>query len=401
MNTPSPVVTADQFSQILETSRLLPAQQWREFCAVAHPDAKSGARFLVRKGWLTTWQAGQLLGGFHRLVVGNYRLLKEVGRGRWGRVFQAEHRRLGRQVAIKLLAPQLCVQEERVRQFLAEIRLLAAFEHRNLIDIYDAACDGDRYYVVMEYVPGADLRQQVQRQGPLSLHRAADVAYQTAQALDHLHAHGVLHGEIQPSRLLATDAGFVKLLRAAGTMGRSPVAPVGGDSGNQYSAPEQGDGRPVDARADVYALGRTLHFLVTGRGPTTTSPNGSHPPLGPGEKPDARVPQEFAVLCARMMAYEPGDRFATMREVMAALRAWREAGYHPGPAAPGARAVPAVSVEQQAIASRGEAPASAVRRDGQPRRVVSRPALSRSVAVGLATTLAIVLLVAAFWFWAG
>jgi len=410
MNKPTPVVTADQFVKVLEASRLLGTEQWREFRAVVHRDSKSAARFLVQKGWLTTWQGGQLLGGFHRLLVGNYRLLREIGRGRWGRVYLGEHRRLGRQGAIKLLAPQLGLQEERLRQFLEEIRLTAALEHRNLIEIYDVARDGDRYYVVMEYVSGTDLRQQVQRHGPLPLHRAADIAYQTAEVLDHLHTRGRLHGEIRPSCLMFSEAGLVKLLDAAGTASLAPLPQSVAEAGNHYAAPEQRDGRPVDLRADVYGLGRTLYFLLTGRSMPDASLVSAHDSQ-PGSGLD--VPPEFAAVCRQMTAELPADRYGTMREVLAALRSWRREGYSPRP--PVIRSPERPSNQSAALRQSGDNG-----KTGDAAGHVATPQAGRSLAVqpvhtpprrgkrwrprhakalGMAAALTMALMIVAFWLW--
>ena len=162
----------------------------------------------------------------------------------------------------------------RCERFLGEARAIAALDHPNIVQAYSVDNDGDRYYIVMEYVDGLDLQRIVEDEGPLDFERAADYIRQAADGLAHAHARKMVHCDIKPSNLLVNQQGVVKIL----DMGLARLTTEGDQAGGQpdeqvlgtvdYLAPEQALGGPdFDHRADIYSLGCTLYFLLTGHPP--------------------------------------------------------------------------------------------------------------------------------------
>jgi serine/threonine-protein kinase len=324
MNKPVTVTSIADLRQLLEASKLLGPRELAALDASAPSDARKGAGFLVTNGWLTKWQAGQLLGGFHRLVVGNYHLAQEIGRGYWGRVYLADHGKLRKRVALKVLSPQLSTQTVQVERFLAEARLAATLEHPNLIQVSDAGRDGERTFVVMEYVAGTDLRQYVQKRGPIDISRVIGWGLQVAEACEYLHRHGVVHGRLCPACLMVTDADTVKIQGVA-AWSRPQVAPRETDVSGCYRAPEPS---PPDARSDIYSLGRTMQFLLTGRPPRVAirapnDPAGTVADTALRTEAIPDVPRPLAVILDRMTAADPDQRYRNMAEVAAAFESLR------------------------------------------------------------------------------
>ncbi|MCR4415653.1 MAG: serine/threonine protein kinase, partial [Thermoguttaceae bacterium] len=239
------------------------------------PDAKTLARILVQQNKLTRWQAGQLLNGRPSFFVGKYKLIDLLGRGGMGKVFLARHTMMNRPVALKLVSEQLGKDPAALERFLTEARAAAALDHPNIVHAYNVDTEGDRYYMVLEYVEGQDLRRLVESKGPLPFFEAADYIRQAADGLAHAHAKGMVHCDVKPSNLLVNPQGVVKILDmgmarvAGGSQPEKGAAPEGGLAGTiDYMAPEQATQSPeLDHRADIYSLGCTFYFLLTGHPP--------------------------------------------------------------------------------------------------------------------------------------
>jgi serine/threonine protein kinase len=228
------------------------------------------ADWLVSRAWLTQFQADQLLAGRRKLTLGQYRILDELGRGGMGQVFRAEHALMGRTVAIKVL-PRAKSTADTEAAFQREIRMLARLDHPHLVRALDAGHDGKVYYLVTELVPGLDLRRQVLRHGPLDEIRAASVVAQAALGLAYAHGQGLVHRDVKPANLLVTPEGHVRVLDLglAGSVLEAESTRLGRVVGTMdFMAPEQiraPDG--VGPSADMYALGCTLFFALTGEVP--------------------------------------------------------------------------------------------------------------------------------------
>jgi cyclic di-GMP phosphodiesterase len=290
---------------------------------------------LVRHDLLTEYQAARVASGRHYgLVLGNYRVLDRLGAGGMSVVFKAEHVVMRRTVAIKVLA-SFADQDLRLQQrFLTEIRAVAQLQHPNIVAAMDAGsisgldCPTLRYFV-MEFVPGQDLEGYVKSNGTLSPLKACDVIHQVASALAESHKQNLVHRDIKPSNILLNPDSQAKLLDfgLARHFTRRFTEPGVVLGTLDYMAPEQfGDAGAVDIRADIYALGGTLYWCLTGRTPFDTEGNfiqqakqrQTEPP------PSVRVwhpeiPAALDTFVAKMMATDPCDRYANPQEVMQAV----------------------------------------------------------------------------------
>jgi serine/threonine-protein kinase len=301
------------------------------------PDSRTLIRELVRKGWLTPYQANQLaLGRAGELFLGPYVILDRLGEGGMGAVFKARHRNLGRTVALKRIRKDRLASPDAVRRFLREVRAAAQLNHPNVVLAYDADQIGDDYILVMEYVEGIDLARLVREQGPLPAAKACDVIHQAALGLQHAFERGMVHRDIKPHNLLcSTRDGTVKVLdmglaRVSTTSEEETISVLtreGVVMGSvDFLAPEQArNSHLVDIRADVYSLGCTFYFLLTGRVPFPTGTSVEkmlkhqldQPEPVEQFRPD--VPASVIAILRRMMAKKPADRFQTPGEIADAL----------------------------------------------------------------------------------
>ena len=333
------ITTAEAFLVVLEKSELLTTEQFAEAqdATLLTSDAAELAEMLIRQDMITTWQSTQLLVGRSSFFLGNYALLDLLGRGGMGSVFLARHRTMNRRVALKVVSKQVGKDPASLERFLAEARLIASLDHPNIVQAYDVDKESDRFYIVMEYIEGQDLEVIVQEHGLFGFEEVADCIRQAAEGLAHAHGRNMIHCDIKPSNLLLSDQGTIKIL----DMGMARLAGSGEDSGEQvdhkvlgtidYMSPEQAmDGPDFDHRADIYSLGCTLYFLLTGRPPfdegTLTQRIVKHqtqpPPDILATHPDA--PQELVDICMKMMAKDPADRYQSADEVSRLLTGWRE-----------------------------------------------------------------------------
>ncbi len=294
------------------------------------------AAHFVRQGVLTEYQVDQLRSGRTKLTLGPYVVTDWIGQGGMGQVFKAVHRIMGREVALKVL-PLDRSNPDSIAKFNREIRTQSQLDHPNLVRAFDAGHDGNVYYLVTEYVPGADLRRLVRSEGKLSVQQAAKVGLDTAMALEHAHQRGLIHRDVKPGNILVTPEGVAKVsdLGLAGFIDEGESDPRSGKivGTPDYLSPEQiKTPHQVTPASDIYSLGCTLYYAVTGKVPF---PGGS-----PAEKArrhceetpwhprrfDPDINEEFVELIADMMAKDPEKRIATATEVIARLEPWaREA----------------------------------------------------------------------------
>ncbi|HKB36784.1 MAG TPA: protein kinase [Gemmataceae bacterium] len=262
-----------------------------------------------------------------------YRLLQRLGVGGMGEVYKAEHRLLRRPVALKVINKQLTASPRIVERFQREMRAVALLSHPNLVQAHDAEQAGALHFLVMEFIEGTDLAALVEQQGPLPVPRACDYVRQAALGLAHAHEHGLVHRDIKPQNLMLTPQGEIKVLDfglaivATEPRGEGGLTGVNTPMGTpDYVAPEQiRDAHSANTQADIYSLGCTLYFLLTGRPP--------FPEGNVGEKVAAhlqRQPESLAALCPgipprligivnKMMAKAPASRFQSPAEVVTAL----------------------------------------------------------------------------------
>jgi len=263
--------------------------------------------------------------------LGNYVLSDQIGRGGMGVVYRATHVHLGREVALKILAPELTGSEDFRKRFLRESRLAASLDHPNAIAVYDAGEADGTLYIAMRYVPGSDLTKFLKENAPLESATALSMLDQVGAALDAAHELGLIHRDVKPANVLLasgncylTDFGITK---QAGATEASALTKTGQFLGTiGYVAPEQIKGQEVDGRADIYALTCILYECLTGSRPfpkdselAVISAHLLEPPPRPTEsRPE--LPEAIDAVVAKGMAKSAADRYPTCSELMAAAR---------------------------------------------------------------------------------
>jgi serine/threonine protein kinase len=292
---------------------------------------------LVDAGIITRWQADKLLDGKHKgFFLGRYKLLSHLGSGGMSAVYLAEHVHMHRRVAIKVLPPSRVEDSSYLDRFYLEAKAAAALAHPNIITAFDIDSADKFHFLVIEYIEGRDLQNMVKDQGPLDYQSAADYIAQAAAGLEHAHGAGLVHRDIKPANLLVDQKGTVKLLDLGLALfadQNHPSLTIAHDENvlgtADYLAPEQAvNSHLVDARADIYSLGCTLYYLLTGHPPFSEGSlaqrllahQKSMPVSIKAERSDA--PQELVDLCNAMMAKSPERRVQTAGEVRHRLQTW-------------------------------------------------------------------------------
>jgi len=346
----------DQFLDLVRRSELVDRDQLNRVLARLKERAEGQpitdtdfvAAQLVEAGLLTQWQADKLLEGRYKgFFLKKYRLLALLGSGGMSNVYLAEHVLMRRRVAIKVLPKSRINDSSYLQRFHREARAAASLDHRNIVRAYDVDNEGDNHFLVMEYVEGKDLQRMVAERGPLEYAVAADYIRQAAVGLAHAHQAGLIHRDIKPANLLVDQNNVVKVLDLglARFTGEDKASLTVAYDENvlgtaDYLAPEQAlDSHGVDARADIYSLGCTLYYVLTGHPPF---PEGTlpqrllaHQKQAPSsifdDRPDA--PSDLVDICLKMMAKKPSARFQSAAEVAEALGNWlRDHGYSVGSA---------------------------------------------------------------------
>jgi len=268
-----------------------------------------------------------------------YVVLEKIGVGGMGDVFRAQHRLMDRSVAIKVINRDLVNHRNAAERFRREVRAAAALDHANIVSALDAEQEGDLHFLVMEYVDGKTLFELVASEGSLPIERACDYIRQAAQGLAHAHARGMVHRDIKPQNLMLTKDGIVKvldfglasLIETAPPNSlpseRSDLTLAGAVMGTpDYISPEQAsDARQADIRSDLYSLGGTLYFLLTGQPPfaegDVMDKLNAHAEKSPPAVDSIRIdiPGELAAVVRRLMAKHPADRYQTPEELAEAL----------------------------------------------------------------------------------
>jgi serine/threonine protein kinase len=385
---PAPVTT-DDFLKIARQSGIVEPKDLDGYLSArAAPLPASPtdlARAMVRDGLLTGFQAGQFLKGKWRgfLIAGKYKLLEHVGTGGMASVFLCEHVSMHRRVAIKVLPAAQANDPGAVERFYREARAVATLDHPNLVRAHDIDRDGKAHFLVMEYVDGSSLQDIVKKRGPLSVERASHYIRQAAVGLDAAHAAGLVHRDIKPGNILVDRSGTVKIL----DMGLARFFHDEGESITKkfdencvlgtadYCAPEQAlNSHAVDIRADIYSLGATFYYCLTGQTPfgqgTTAQKIIWHQMKEPTPVRELRpeVPQGLADVIARMMAKAPEDRYQTPAEVEEALARWDTEDVPPPPEEEMPRLCPRSQGPGSTDPSTGRRPMSSTTRSARIRK---------------------------------
>ncbi|MEI8021947.1 MAG: response regulator [Schlesneria sp.] len=289
---------------------------------------------LTATGKLTPFQAEEVRQGrANHLLIGNYLVLSRLGEGGMGTVYKALHRRMQRLVAIKVIRKDVATRDF-ITRFRREIQLLARLNHPNMVIAYDSDQCLMGEFLVMEYVEGIDLAEVLKRSGTLSLAESISAVRQAALALDYAHRQGIVHRDIKPANLLrdvsgavkVVDLGLARLAEWEGAKGLE-LTQMGTVTGTvDYMSPEQAETPlSVDLRSDIYSLGCTLFYLLTG-GPVFTKSSLVARVMAHRNDPPPKLnfvrkdlPQGLDAIFQKMVAKAPNDRYSSMQEVVDAL----------------------------------------------------------------------------------
>jgi hypothetical protein len=268
------------------------------------------------------------------LVDDRYELRALTGSGGMADVFLAYDRVLDRDVALKLLKDRYATDEEFVERFRREARSAAALSNRYIVPVFDRGETEDgTYYIAMEYVPGGDLGDLIEREGPLSPRRTAEIGLQVAEALQAAHERGTIHRDVKPRTVLITRSGHMKvadfgIARAAEATTISHPGDIMGSV--KYMSPEQAAGEPVGPESDLYSLGVVLYKALTGRVPfDVLTPadlpveHAKGPPRRPSEA-NPEVSEALDTVVRRLLARDPADRYRSAAELVEVLRRVRD-----------------------------------------------------------------------------
>ena len=340
-----PKVEADTFLDLVERSGLAEKSQLAEFRTALEAssgdetplDCRSLAIKLVAAGIITRWQAEKLCEGRHKgFFLAKYKLLDHLGTGGMSSVYLAQHVLMGHRVAIKVLPTHRLEDSSYLARFHREARAVVSLDHPNIVRASDADSEGKVHYLVMEYVPGRNLMDLVKDEGPLKYEVAADFIAQAAEGLQHAHETGLVHRDIKPANLLVNPKGVVKILDfglayfAADSQTSLTIAYDENVLGTaDFLAPEQAiQSHGVDGRADIYSLGCTLYFLLTGHPPFPDGTLAKRLMMHQMQEPASilvdrhKTPPELLAICQKMMAKKKENRYQSAADVAQALREW-------------------------------------------------------------------------------
>ena len=301
-----------------------------------HQDGESLAKDMIKSGHLTKYQAEQILSGKGKnLCMGQYVLLEKLGAGGMGQVFKAYHPGMERLVAIKVILAKGNTDAETVKRFEREIKAAAKLAHPNIITVYDAGNADGRHFMVMELVKGQDLSEIISQKGQFDTSDTIDYIIQAAKGLKFAHANGVIHRDIKPGNLILDSDGVLKIV----DMGLAKIHSKENDetlsmlTGNaaimgtvDFMSPEQSlSTKNVDERADIYSLGATLYYMLTGNvmypGKTAMVKLMAHRksliPSLRASRPD--ISENLDAIYTKMVAKDLNDRYQNMSELISDL----------------------------------------------------------------------------------
>ncbi len=298
----------------------------------ANPKRLAG--IFKKENLLTAWHIEKLLAGKYKgFFLGKYKLLGHIGTGGMSSVYLAQHVRMGDKRAIKVLPKSRVRDATYLARFQLEAKAIASLSHPNIVMAYDIDNEDDVHYIVMEYVDGLDFQQLVKRDGAMDFATAAGVIAQAARGLEHAHAKGVIHRDVKPANLLVDSHGNVRLLDmglALVTAGDEQSLTVANNENvlgtADYLAPEQAlNSHTVDHRADIYGLGCTFYFLLTGKPPFSDGTLAQRIAKHQTEMPTAirqlrsDCPGELEGICVKMIQKDPKYRYQSAGDVAEVL----------------------------------------------------------------------------------
>ena len=303
-----------------------PIPENSRFCSSCGADVSGG------DGPTSTSSVDMVRERLQRIIQGKYRIERLLGKGGMGQVFLAHDLTLEREVAIKVLPPDVAQDDQVVRRFQQEAKTAAKLDHPNIIPIYRVESEGGLNYFVMKYIQGTSLEDLLEKKEPLPVADIQRILWEAACALGHAHQRGVVHRDVKPAnimfdhhgRVMLTDFGISKALQAA--TGFTATGMIIGTP--HYMAPEQGKGAPVDGRADQYSLGVVGYRMITAElpfgGDSVHTIIYKHiyeePPLASAKRPG--IPGGLTAAISRALSKDPDLRFPTMEDFATAV--WPE-----------------------------------------------------------------------------
>lgn len=338
---PARTLSLDDFLRVIIKSGLLTKEQLQTAIKSLPADQRTQLTpvtdLLIKQGKLSRFQARKLMQGNYRgLLLGPFQVLAPIGRGGMGAVYLARDHRSAQLLALKVLPPERARSEERIlERFRREMEMNRKVSHPHIAWAIDWGKSEGVYYLAMEYIPGKSLHRLVAEQGPLSVTRAALLGSEVTLALEHLHDQGLVHRDIKPANIMVTPNNHAKLLDLGLALVRGETGSAKEVIGGQgyvvgtmdYIAPEQTDDpTKVDGRADLYALGATLYYALTGQLPYPGGGNKEKMQRAREEQPrpllelNPAATPEIVVVVNRLMAKDPAQRYQTAAEAREDLR---------------------------------------------------------------------------------
>ncbi len=338
-------ITSDRIFELIEKSRLVESTRLRSQLdlirdrhdGVLPEDPVVVCKELEDAGLVTRWQCEKILQGKYKgFFLGNHKLLGHLGSGGMSSVYLAEHLVMKHKRAIKVLPKSKLGNNSYLERFQREAKAIASLNHPNIVRAFDIDNEKDTHYLVMEYVDGADMQTLVRKHGPLPFAVAADYIAQSARGLHHAHEAGLIHRDVKPANILINKKGVVKVLDLGLALFSEETDPSLTMEYNDkvlgtadYLPPEQAiNSHKIDSRADMYGLGCTLYFLLTGHAPFPEGSipsriirhQNSMPPDIRKDRPDC--PGELDGVCVKMMQKDPRFRYKDCLQVAEILETW-------------------------------------------------------------------------------
>lgn len=328
----SNLVDRDKSDQLVEKVR-------EKFDGNLPDDPATMAAIFRRNKLLTEWHTDKLLTGKYKgFFLGKYKLLGHLGSGGMSSVYLGEHVQMRDRRAIKVLPRRRVNDASYLARFKNEAKAIAALNHKNIVRAYDIDNEGDLHYMVMEHVDGDDLQVRVRKEGPFDFRTAAEVIVQAAEGLQHAHDRGMIHRDVKPANLLIDSEGTIKLLdMGLALFAQDDEASLTIEHNENvlgtadYLAPEQAlNSHTVDHRADIYGLGCTLYFILTGQPPFPEGSLAQRIAKHQKEMPESirkirtDCPGELEGMVVKMIQKDPNYRYQKASDVAEAMSRWLE-----------------------------------------------------------------------------
>ena len=263
---------------------------------------------------------------------GRYEIIRVLGQGGMGAVYQARDRELDRLIALKVIRPELATDPAILQRFKQELILARNITHKNVVRIYDLGeAEGIRF-ITMEYVDGEDLRTMLRRHGKFSSAEAIPMVEQVCRALDAAHAEGVIHRDLKPQNIMRDKQGRIVVMDfgLARSLGDSGMTQTGAIVGTmEYMSPEQALGMPIDQRSDIFSVGLIFYELLTGKAPYQADTaiaslmKRTREVAKPASDIDVSVPRSLSAIVSRCLEREPSNRYHSMVELLQQLHTWQ------------------------------------------------------------------------------